>query len=69
MSKRNDIFTENFYNLFFKCRENWKRAEFEFDKFHKITFWRWYKCNIYIVTTTALDLLEKLSEVIFNVMF
>ena len=29
--------------------------EFEFDKFWKTIFWRSRKCNIYIVTTSALD--------------
>ena len=28
--------------------------EFDFDKFWKNIFWRWYKCNIYIVITSAL---------------
>ena len=29
--------------------------EFEFDEFWRTIFWKWYKCNICIVTTSALD--------------
>ena len=43
---------ENF-TIFFQMQEKLKNLpEFEFDKFWKITFWRWYACNIYIVAIT-----------------
>ena len=55
MLKRHDIFTENFTIFFSNAGKTVNVPELEFDKFYKTTFWRSPKCNIYIVTTSALD--------------
>ena len=55
MSKRHDIFTENFTIFFSNAGKTVNVPEFELDKFQKTIFWGSRKCNIYIVTTSALD--------------
>ena len=58
MSKSHGIFTENFtvfWGFFSNGGETRSVLETEFDKFYKKIFLKWYKCNIYIVTTSALN--------------
>ena len=55
MSKCHDIFTENFTIIFSNAGKTVNVLEFEFDKFWKTIFWRLHRCNIYIITTIALD--------------
>ena len=55
MSKRHSIFNENFTIFFSNAGKTGKRAGIQICTFQKIIFMRWYECNIYIVTTSALD--------------
>ena len=55
MTKRHGVFTGNFTILFSNAGRTENVPQFEFDIFYKTIFFRWYKCNIYIVTTSALD--------------
>ena len=56
LSKRCVIFTKNFAVFFFSnAGITGNLPEFEFDEFWRTIFWKWYKCNICIVTTSALD--------------
>ena len=55
MRKHRGIFNKNFIIFFSNSGQTGNPPEFEFDKFLKIIFWRQCKCNIYIVTTSALD--------------
>ena len=55
VSKRQRNFTENFTVYILNTGKIGKVPEFKFDKFLEDHFLRWYKCNNYIVTTSALD--------------
>ena len=46
MSKYHGTFTENFTISFSNAGKTGNGPEFEFEKFEKTVFWRWYNCNI-----------------------
>ena len=53
---KNGIFTKN-YTIFFSNEGKTENGNnFRFDKFY--VFLRWYKYNIYIVTTSSLDFIQ-----------
>ena len=53
MLKRQDTFTETFTIFFI-----WKHTRIQIWHILEDHFFRWYKCNIYIVKTSALDFKE-----------
>ena len=55
ISKRHGNIAENFTIFVSNAGKTGNVPEFKFNKFKKNIYLRWYKCNNYIVTTSALD--------------
>ena len=55
MSKSHGIFTENLTNFFSNAGKTGNVPELKFYVFQEIFIQKWYKCNIYIEASRALD--------------